>query len=238
MLESQEVGTRKTRIFRGMLSPISFVLLALSATSPVASEPTPSDSEARIGAVVVPMEAAADPAPSSRGPRAEPATQFLYSSLGGGLGILGGGFVGGAVAAALSSESDGWAAIGNVIIGVGFGVLVGGTTGATWGAVAARPPQKDRSFVPTALGSLGGLLLGYVAGIAAYDAVGSEDAASSSLCFVVLPALGAGAGATMVDQLTTPRRISGLPSNSNLGLTPWMPREGLVGLRLSLPTGI
>lgn len=175
---------------------------------------------------------------SSDGPRADPSTQLLYSSLGGGLGILGGGFVGGAVGAALSSESDGWAAIGNVIVGVGLGVLVGGTTGATWGAVAARPPQKDRSIVPTALGGLGGLLLGYAAGITAYNAFGSENAASSSLCFLVIPALAAGGGATMVDQWTTPRRISGLPSNPKLGLAPWMPRDGLVGLRLSLPAGI
>lgn len=221
-----------------MLSPIAFALLTLSGTSPAASSPSLVDSGTPVGSLTPPIEAAATPVAFSEGPRADPSTQLLYSSLGGGLGILGGGLVGGAVGAALSSESDGWATIGNVIMGVGVGILVGGTTGATWGAVAARPPQKDRSFVPTALGGLGGLLLGYVAGIAVYSAIGSEDAGSSSFCYLVIPALGAGAGATVVDQWTTPRRISALPSKSNLSLAPWMPREGLVGLRLSLPTGL
>ena len=201
-----------------MLSPIAFALLLLSGTSPAASGPSLVDS--------------GSPAGSDR------STQFLYSSLGGGLGILGGGFVGGATAAALSSESDGWAAIGNVILGVGVGVLVGGTTGATWGAVAARPPQKDRSLVPTALGGLGGLLLGYAAGIATYNAIGSENAASSAVCFLAIPALAAGGGATMVDQWTTPGRITGMRATRSFALSPWTPREGLVGLRLSIPSGI
>lgn len=231
-----EVDNRQPRIFWGMLSPIAFVLLVLSGTSLAASGPSLVDSGSPAASLTTPIEATAAPSASTQGPRADPSTQLLYSSLGGGLGILGGGFVGGAVGAALSSESDGLEAIGNVILGVGFGVLVGGTTGATWGAVIARPKQADRSFVPTALGGLGGLVLGYVAGVAAYGAIGSEDAASSSF-FLVIPALGAGAGATMVDQWTTPRRISGLPSQSNLSLAPWMPREGMMGMRASFPTG-
>lgn len=220
-----------------MHSPIAFLLLVLSGASVAASGPSLVDSEPQAGSLTTSIEATAAPVASNEGPRADPSTQLLYSSLGGGLGILGGGFVGGAVGAALSSESDGWAAIGNVIVGVGLGVLVGGTTGATWGAVAARPPQKARSFLPTALGGLGGLFLGYVAGTLTYNAVGADNNLAATLCVLVIPALGAGAGATIVDQKTTPRRISSLASPSNLSLAPWMPREGMLGLRASFPTG-
>lgn len=226
-------------IFPGMLQ-----LLAVFALAAFGGEPSAVTPSADSGTPILVATPSATPAASleeanslDRGNRADPSTQLLYSSLGGGLGIVGGGFVGGAVGAALSSESDGWAAIGNVILGVGVGVLVGGTTGATWGAVAARPPQKDRSFVPTALGGLGGLLLGFVAGTAAYNAIGADNDLAATVCVLVIPALGAGAGATIVDQKTTPRRISGLPSNSSLSLAPWMPRKGMVGLRATVPTG-
>lgn len=104
--------------------------------------------------------------------------------------------------------------------------------------MAARPRQKARSFVPTALGGLGGLLLGYVAGTVTYNACGADNNLAATLCVSVIPALGAGAGATIVDQRTTPRGISDFPSPSNPSLAPWMPREGLVGLRASFPTGI
>lgn len=153
--------------------------------------------------------------------------------------MVGGGFLGGIVGAGLSSESDGWAAIGNVIFGVGLGALAGGTTGATWGAVIARPKQKSRSVVPTALGGLGGLALGFVAGVATHSLMGNPDnAAATALCFLAIPALGAGTGATMIDQTTSPRRISDVQRPSSIALAPWMPRGGMVGMRLSIPAGI
>lgn len=225
-----------------MIFPIALLLFSLSGndpdaaeTSPAALGPPPSQVAAPTPPPVLPVNVSENDA---RGLRADPSTQLLYSTLGGGAGILGGGFLGGAIGAGMSSESDGWAAIGNVIFGVGLGVLVGGTTGATWGAVLARPKQPDRSFVPTALGGLGGLVLGYMAGITVYNKLGSENPTSAAFCLLAVPALGAGAGATMIDQWTTPQRISGLPSNPKLGLAPWMPKEGLVGMRLSIPTGI
>lgn len=237
------VARPDARIFTTMHFPIAILLFALSGNDLVAAAPSPLDTGSLVSGTpssqqppILPSEAADD---DRRGLRADPSTQLLYSTIGGGLGIVGGGFLGGAVGAGLSAESDGWAAIGNVIFGVGLGALAGGTTGATWGAVLARPKQKSRSIVPTALGGLGGLALGFAGGAAAYSLMGNpENTAAISLCFLAIPALGAGTGATMIDQSTAPRRISEVQRPSSLALVPWFPRGDLVGLRLSLPTGI
>lgn len=222
--------------------PLALLLFALSGADPLHAEPSSTDTGSSVSMAPRITEApvlGVDPADNERrGPRADPSTQMLYSTLGGGLGILGGAFLGGSVAAGLSSESDGWAAIGNVIFGVGIGALAGGTAGATWGAIAARPKQRNRSFVPTALGGFGGLALGFVSGITIFNAIGSDNNATTALCFLAIPALGAGAGATLVDQWTTPDRISSIQPRSTLGLAPWMPREGLLGLRVTIPTEI
>lgn len=221
-----------------MLSPLSILLLSLSGNDPVAPSSSLSDSGASAPTVESPLPQTPLAETHSLGRRADPAKQMVYSSLGGGLGIVAGGFVGGAIAAGLSSDSEGWSAIGNVIFGVALGALAGGTTGATMGAVAARPPQKDRSFGATTLGGFGGLFLGFLAGSATYGALDADGTASSALCFVAIPALAAGAGATLVDQWTTPGRITGARATPSLALSPWMPREGFVGLRLSLPARI
>lgn len=169
---------------------------------------------------------------------ADPSKQVLYATIGGGLGTFSGLLGGGLTGALLSAGSRSWVTVaGSTLIGAGVGALVGGGTGAAAGARLARPKGLSHSSVPPAFGGMGGLVVGVVAGAAVMAAIGENNDAVGMACFTTLPSLGAGVGATIVDRYSTPRRFA-TPSRSAIGIMPWRAREGLVGLRLSVSTGI
>lgn len=230
--------------FPGMLAPLFLLLVVLTGGPSAAPEP-------HLGAAAslreeVAASAPADsptkwiPAPMDDGHRADPSRQLLYSSLGAGLGIAGGSLLGVLIGSRMVSSSDNFGdALGKFILSLGAGYLVGGTTGATWGASNARPDGSSRSLVPTALGGFGGLALGLLAGSAVLGASASDASQGTAfLCLWIVPAFGAGAGATLADQWSAPtNRRDAAGSAPPVAVAAWIPGPGWIGLRASVPVG-
>lgn len=227
-----------------MCVPLLPLFLALSGEAPTIPElPVPTIGSSREG---IPANTPADsapawiPAPKDDGHRADPSQQLLYSSLGAGLGIAGGSLLGVLIGSRMVSSSDNFGdALGKFFLSLGVGYLVGGTTGATWGASNARPDGSSRSLVPTVLGGFGGLALGLVTGSALLASSASDASQGTGFLYLwIVPAFGAGAGATLADQWSAPSNRSGAARPASpVAIAAWIPGPGWIGLRANVPVG-
>lgn len=151
--------------------------------------------------------------------------QFLAGTAGGAIGVLGGGFIGGMIAAAGVRDDESWGALGAVLFGVSLGAATGGTIlTATFVKLASPDAYPSRGILPAWSGSVLGVVAGGVL-------VGQIARLSNDVDWGIWPAIGtlvvsSSAGAVLLDRAVA--------SPASFSVAPWSPRPGMQGARVGL----